>query len=104
MPFTDADLLHALRDCYVPGQRSNIVDLRLIRSATLHPDHDAPGAGIQGVPPRFLARISLHAPGSDDTVNAQLAAIIENRLAGVPAISRAEINMLPALFPIVAAS
>lgn len=101
---TDADLLQALRDCYVPTERlprRNIVDARLVRSATLIRDHQAPGANIPGVPPRYLARVTLTAPGSDDIVNAQLAAQIENRLLGLEAISRAEITLLPALFPIL---
>ncbi len=101
---TEADLLDALRDCYVPGTRQNIVDLRLVRSATLELDHDAPGAAIRGLPPRFRARISLYAPGNDEAVNAQFRAVVENRLAGLPSISRAEVALLPALFPILVTS
>lgn len=101
---TDADLLNALRDCYIPGSRGqNVVDLRLVRSATVAQDGSAPGAGIRGVPPRFVARVTLHAPGIDDAVNAQLRAVIENRLAGLPEISRTELTLLPALFPILVA-
>ena len=93
------DLLHLLRDCYIHNR--NLVDSNLIRSATLTPDPDAPGASIPGLPPRFLARITLHAPGSDETANLQLVAQIENRLLGLQAISRVEVTLLPALFPIL---
>ena len=96
------DLLHLLRDCYTLNR--NIVDAGLIRSATLTPDTDAPNFNsnsIPGLPPRHLAHITLHAPGSDDTANAQLVAQIENRLLGLPSISRVEITLLPALFPIL---
>lgn len=98
---TDADLLNALRDCYDTLQQRNIVDLGLVQSAALTPDSEAPGVSIPGVPARYIARIKLRAPGTDDTRNAQLRAQIENRLAGLPDISRAEIQMLPALFPIL---
>jgi metal-sulfur cluster biosynthetic enzyme len=98
---TDADLMNALRDCYSPHLRRNIVDLGLIRSATLSPDPDAPGASIPGAPPRHIAHITLLAPTSDDTANTQLAAQIENRLLGLQAISHATVTLLPALFPIL---
>lgn len=98
---TDADLLRALRDCYDTTQQRNIVDLGLVQSATLTRDTEAAGANIRGVPLRYIANITLRAPGSDDDRNAQLLAQIENRLAGLAEISRTEINMLPALFPII---
>ena len=98
---TDADLLSALRDCYDTLQKRNIVELGLVQSATLVRDTEAPGVSVRGLPPRCIARITLRAPGSDDTHNAQLRAQIENRLAGLPEISRTEIEMLPALFPIL---
>ena len=98
---TDADLVNALRDCYDALQQRNIVDLGLVQTATLMPDVDAPGASVRGVPPRYVASIALRAPSSDDARNAQLRAQIENRLAGLPEISHTEIEMLPALFPIL---
>lgn len=97
---TETDLVNALRDCYDNLQGRNIVELGLVQSASLARDPEAPGANVRGVPARFIARIGLRAPGSDDTRNAQLRAQVENRLAGLPEISRTEIEMLPALFPI----
>lgn len=97
---TTPDLLHLLRDCYTPTG-ANIVDAGLVRSATLTPDPDAPGSAISGLSPRYLARITLHAPTTDDTANAHLSAQIENRLLGLPYISRVEVTLLPALFPIL---
>lgn len=98
---TDADLVNALRDCYDPVQRRSVLDLGLLQRATLELDRDAPGANIRGVPPRYIARVTVRSPNSDDALNGQLRAQIENRLAGLPEISRVEINMLPALFPIL---
>ena len=98
---TDADLVHALRDCYDPLLRRNIVELSLVRSASLNVDHEAPGASIAGLPPRYRVRVELIAPGADEAANAQLVAQVENRLAGMPAISRAEVRLLPPVFPIL---
>jgi hypothetical protein len=97
---TDAELLHLLRDCYTPTGPS-IVAAGLVRSATLTPDLDAPGASIPGLPPRYIAHITLHAPSTDDTAIAHLTTQVENRLLGLPTISRVELNLLPALFPIL---
>jgi hypothetical protein len=93
------DLLHLLRDCYTHNR--NIVDAGLVQSATLTSDSSAPGANIPNLPPRHLARHTLHAPGTDDTANLQLVAQIENRLLGVQSIARVEVTLLPALFPIL---
>jgi len=98
---TDADLLQALRDCYDPRLNRNIVDLRLVRSAHLTRDLDAPGSNIPGVPPRYLATLSLTAPTTDEAANAQLSAQIENRLLGLESISRVHITLHPPLFPIL---
>jgi hypothetical protein len=98
---TDRDLMQALRDCYAADARRNIVDSALVRSATLIRDHEAPGANIPGVPHRFIAHITITAPGNDEAANAQLQAQIENRLAGLEAISRSEVKLLPPLFSIL---
>ena len=95
-PFTEADLLLALRDCYLPLDRRNIIAANLVRSATLTPDPDAPGAI-----PRHHVHITMHAPGADEAANSQLCAQIENRLLGLEAISRVSVTLLPALFPIL---
>ena len=98
---TDADLLDALRDCYEPLLRRDIVAAHLVRSASISVDSEAPGAGIAGVPVRYVAKVTLHAPGRDEAANAQLTAQVENRLLGMPAISRVAITLMPALFPIL---
>jgi hypothetical protein len=94
------NLLQLLRDCYTSDRR-NIVDAGLLKATTLTPDTAAPGATIPGVPPRHIAHITLYAPGTDEPANAQLVARIENRLLGLESISRVEVTLLPALFPIL---
>jgi metal-sulfur cluster biosynthetic enzyme len=98
---TDADLLNALRDCYEPRLRRNIVAAGLVRAASLARDDEAPGAGIPGVPARYIAQVTVSAAGPDEAANAQLVAQIENRLLGVPAISRVTVTLVPALFTIL---
>ncbi len=100
-PFTEADLLSALADCFIPGQRRSVVSAALVRSANLVPDDEAPGMGIPGVPARYVARVQLTAFGTDDALNAQLKAIVENRLLGLEPISRAIVTLHPPLFPIL---
>jgi hypothetical protein len=99
--FTQDDLLQGLAECFVPALRRDVVGAGLVRSAAVVLDADAPGAGVPGVPPRYVARVALSAPGSDDAVNAQVRAAVENRLLGLPAISRVELTLQPALFPIL---
>lgn len=98
---TDADLLRSLRDCFSPADGRDIVTANLVVSAHLVFDATAPGTGIAGVPKRFIARIILRAPTSNETLNAQLEAQISNRLAGFESISRTEIELLPPLLPIL---
>ena len=99
--FTEDDLRGALAECFVPALRRDVLQAGLVQSATLEVDRHAPGVGISGVPPRYIARVKLTAPGSEDAVNAQVLASVENRLLGLPAISRVEVSMGPALFAIL---
>ena len=98
---TDADLFDALRDCYDPVLRRNIVDLNLVRTAHLTLDEDAPGANIAGLPAKYRAEVQLAAISSDEVAAAQLIAQVSNRLAGLPTISRASVTLLPPAFPIL---
>jgi metal-sulfur cluster biosynthetic enzyme len=95
---TDPDLLALLRDCYTPHTQQNIVAAGLVRSATLTPDPDSPGAAFR---PRLHAHITLHAPTADEAATAQLSAQIENRLLGLDPIARVTITLIPTLFPIL---
>jgi metal-sulfur cluster biosynthetic enzyme len=91
---TESDILAALRDCYDPVLPCNIVDLGLIRSITITPDPEAPGSGIPGVPQRHKVQITLTPTGEDETVNSQLSAQIENRLAGLATVSQTTVILL----------
>lgn len=80
---TEPDILTALRDCYDPSLPCNIVDLGLVRLVSVAPDPDAPGAGIPGVPQKHLIRVEFGLTNPTEEAEAQLAAQIRNRLAGM---------------------
>lgn len=82
------DIRAALRDCYDPGLRCNVVDLGLIRSIAVELDPSAPGADIPGVPPRHRVAVAFAPATADEAAAAHLGALIYNRLAGLAALSR----------------
>ena len=90
---TGDDILAALRDCYDPDIPLNIVDLGLIDRIDITPDREAPGANIPGVPTRHHIAITLTPTTQDEIKTAQLTAQIQNRLAGLEAISRTTITL-----------
>ncbi len=95
---SEPDILAALCDCYDPTLPCNIVDLGLIRSITITPDLEAPGARIPGVAPKYRIQIALTPTPSDEAATAQLAAQltaqIVNRLAGLEAVSHTTVTLL----------
>jgi metal-sulfur cluster biosynthetic enzyme len=91
---SEADILLALRDCYDPVLPCNIIDLGLIRSITIAPDDEAPGANIPGVPQRHKIQITLAPTSGDQAANSQLQAQIVNRLAGLETISHTAVTLL----------
>jgi metal-sulfur cluster biosynthetic enzyme len=90
---TESEIITALRDCYDPELRCNIVDLGLVRAIAITPDSDAPGANIPGVPQKHLVQIDLILTHPSDDAEAQLRAQITNRLAGLEAVSRTTITI-----------
>jgi metal-sulfur cluster biosynthetic enzyme len=89
------DVVHAaLRDCYDPALPCNLVDLGLIRSVTVAPDPDAPGANIPGVPPKHRIAVTLTLTNPTDDAEAQTRAQIQNRLAGLETVSHTTVHFL----------
>jgi metal-sulfur cluster biosynthetic enzyme len=80
---TESDILNALRDCYDPNLPCNIVDLGLVKSVTVAPDPDAPGAGIPGVPQKHRIHVEFTLTNPTEEAEAQLSAQMRNRLAGM---------------------
>lgn len=94
-PLTEADILAALRDCYDPEIRANIVELGLVQSISIAYDPDTPGAGIAGVPPRYRVHIGLTPPYSGSDMEGHIITVVENRLAAFPTVSRTRVEILP---------
>ena len=92
---TEADILQALRDCYDPDIPCNIVDLGLIRSIQITPDHEAPGANIPGVPQRHRVAINITPTNPTEAAESHLRAQIANRLAGLESVSHTEVQLQP---------
>ena len=92
---TDVEIRAALRDCYDSELPCNIVDLGLIRSIIVTDDSEAPGAGIPGVPQKYQVQIQLILTHFSEEAEARTRAQILNRLAGIEAISRAIVTILP---------
>jgi metal-sulfur cluster biosynthetic enzyme len=93
---TESEIVTALRDCYDPELPCNIVDLGLVRSITITPDLDAPGASIPGVPQKHRIHIVLILTHPGEAAEAQTRAQIANRLAGLEAVSQTTISILDA--------
>ena len=97
---SEDDIRHALRACFDPTLKLSIVDLGIVRSITLIPDPDAPGANIPGVPPRQSLTLTLELPPNEDATTVMLAQI-QNLLAGIPDLSRTDIKIVSPAFPIL---
>ena len=91
---SDHDLRQALYACFDPQLALNIVDLGLVHRIELTPDPEAPGAGIPGVPDRQRLVLTLLAASDDEAYQAQLIALVGNRLAGLPELSRVDVSIV----------
>ena len=95
---TNNAISHALTACFDasnPFARPlNIVELGLVEAITLRIDEDAPGHGIPGVPLRQALDLRLLKPSDNHDALAMLQAQIENRLAGLPELSRWEVRFV----------
>jgi metal-sulfur cluster biosynthetic enzyme len=84
---TEADILEALRVCYDPELRINIVDLGRVEAIQVARDAEAPG-----VDPRAQVLVKLLARNEEQ--DAMLSAIVTNRLLGMREISRVSVEFL----------
>ena len=90
---SEEEIRQALRDCYDPEIPLNIVELGLVAGVELALDEEAPGAGIVGVPKRYGVVVTLFPAEREDGLEAQLQAVVRNRLAGFYELSRIEVRL-----------
>lgn len=93
---SEPDIFSALRDCYDPELRCNIVDLGLVQRVAVFPDPDAPGLGIPGVPQKHRVHVDLILTHPTEEAAAQLTAQIANRLAGLDEAGQTTVTVLDA--------
>ncbi|MGC2400734.1 MAG: metal-sulfur cluster assembly factor [Acidobacteriaceae bacterium] len=89
MPFTEDDVINALRDCYDPEVPVNIVDLGLIYRVTVTPDANSKRAFPRH---RVEVDMTMTSPGCPSHV--QIIEQVRNRLAGIPEISQTNVNLV----------
>jgi len=86
---SEENIREALRDCYDPEVPLNIVDLGLVYKVTLNEDPDAPG-----LTPKQKVSIDLTLTSPGCPAHEQIAAQIQNRLAGIQGISKSSVQLV----------
>lgn len=88
-PFTEADVLEALRVCFDPELAVNIVDLGLVLGVRVDRDDDAPGFES-----RYRVGVTLTMRTPSDDREAMLIGQVKNRLAGMREVSRVTVELV----------
>ncbi|MGA8043330.1 MAG: metal-sulfur cluster assembly factor [Terracidiphilus sp.] len=85
----ESDILTALRDCFDPEHKLNVVDLGLIYAIATGPDPDATPAW-----PRQWVRVTMTLVTADSPAGGLILEQVRNRLAGIPDISRIDVDLV----------
>ena len=86
---TEAEVLTALRDCYDPEVKLNLVDLGLIYKVETGPDPDSAPAW-----PRQWVKITMTLTTQQCPASGLIFEQVNNRLAGMQAISKVDVNLV----------
>jgi metal-sulfur cluster biosynthetic enzyme len=89
MMLTEADILTALRDCFDPEVKLNLVDLGLIYGVETGPDPDSTPAW-----PRQWVKVTMTLTTQQCPASGLIFEQVHNRLAGIPDISKADVNLV----------
>jgi metal-sulfur cluster biosynthetic enzyme len=89
MAITEEDVLSALRDCYDPELPVNIVDLGLVYGVKVTPDETSSPAF-----PRQRVEVEITMTTQACPSHGVILEQVRNRLAGVPEISEALVNLV----------
>ena len=88
-PVTPDDLLLALRDCFDPEVKLNLVDLGLIYNVTAEPDpHSTPAL------PRQRVRVTMTLTTPQCPASGLIFEQVHNRLASIPQVSKVEVDLV----------
>ena len=86
---TESQILAALRDCFDPEMKLNLVDLGVIYDLETGADPDSAPAWL-----RQWVKVTMTLPRQDSPANGLVLEQVSNRLAGIPDISVVEINLV----------
>jgi metal-sulfur cluster biosynthetic enzyme len=86
---TESQILTALRDCFDPEVKLNLVDLGVIYGIETGPDKDSAPAW-----PRQWVKITMTLATKDSPANGLILEQVQNRLAGIQDISKVEVNLV----------
>ena len=85
----EMDIFAALRDCFDPEIKLNLVDLGVIYAIETGPDPDSTPAW-----PRQWVRVTMSLAAPDSPAKGLILEQVGNRLASVPDISKVELNLV----------
>jgi metal-sulfur cluster biosynthetic enzyme len=85
----ETDILAALRDCFDPEVKLNLVDLGLIYGVATGPDPDSTPAG-----PRQWVKVTMTLTTPQCPASGLIFEQVNNRLAGMPEISKVEVDLV----------
>lgn len=83
------DILNALRDCYDPEVKLNLIDLGLIYDVQINPDPDSKPAW-----PRQRVKVMMTLTTPQCPMGAMIVNQVRNRLAGIPQISQVDVELV----------
>ena len=86
---TEAEILNALRDCYDPEVKLNLVDLGLIYGVETGPDSESKPAW-----PRQWVKVTMTLTTPQCPASGLIFEQVNNRLAGIADISRVDVDLV----------
>jgi metal-sulfur cluster biosynthetic enzyme len=85
----ESDILTALRDCFDPEVKLNLVDLGLIYAIETGPDADSTRAW-----PRQWVKVQMTLTTPQCPASGLIFEQVQNRLRGIPDISRVDVELV----------
>ena len=86
---SEGDIFTALRDCFDPEVKINLVDLGLIYGVETGPDPDSTPAW-----PRQWVKVTMTLTTPEGSASGLILEQVHNRLAGIEDISKVEVNLV----------
>ena len=88
-PITEEEIRTALRDCFDPEVKLNLVDLGLVYNIAVEPDPNATPAF-----PRQRIKVTMTLTTPQCPASGLIFEQVHNRLASIPQVSKAEVELV----------